>query len=311
MKKRFLDIFRNSKLNQKINYVTFGTFIVAFFLCFVIMLFVFSTREKELAEKNLTETYGRIKYSMEKYMDEIDMSAYTVMYSNWVQQLLASDTFTINSVDRVLQKNASHFLANYSSIYGDIHYILLSEDQYYIMNTTNSRITRNFDIRKQKWYEELIEVNKYRELEESSIMEKAIDKNAVTTYYQIHNIYNMGETVGYFVVNFPYNHFSNISEMISEEEEVLIQTKCGKTVYCSMKSSEEFLQKLSVQSNTITTKKNLMSYEGKVMDGEWTIWILKESPSIIKSMKAHYYIFLIILPVILLCILIYGADRPS
>lgn len=304
MRRRFLNLFQNSKLNQKINYVTFGTFFMAFFVCFIIIMFFFSAREKELAEKSITETYDRIKNRMETYIDEIDMSAYTVMYSNWVQELFVSNTFTANSADRNLQKNAAHFLTNYSSIYGNIHYILLTEDQYYIMNSTNSKIAQKFDIRDQKWYGKLVRENKYRELEDASIMEKDRDKDAVTTYYQIHNINNVKGIIGYFVASLPYEHFSLIAELIGEDEDVLIQTEHGKTVYCSMDSSEEFLQRISAQLNPMTVKKNIMSYDGMVMDGKWKIRILKESPSIINSMKAHYYIFLIILPVILLCTLI-------
>ncbi len=305
MKYHFLDVFRNSKLNKKITYVTFGTFLMAFFVCFIIIVFFFSAREKEQAEKNLTAAYDRIQYSIENYMDEIDMSAYTVMFSNWVQNLLASDTFTADSsVDRTLQKHASHFLTNYSSIYGDIHYILLSEDQFYIMNTTNSRITQGFDIRKQDWYEELIEQKRYREYENASIMAKVTDKDALTTYYRIHNIYNLREAMGYFVVSLPYEQFSLVSEMIGENEDVLIQTASGKTVYCSMEDTEDFIQRLPEQKDTVSVKKNVMSYEGTVMDGQWKIWIIKESPSMMNSMKNHYYIFLIILPVILMCIFI-------
>lgn len=297
MKREILKLYKNLNLNKKIRYTTLVSFFAMFVLCFAVITAFFTYREKELSENRLIDMYERIDARLNHYMDEIDMSAYTVMCSKWVQQLLNETGFSTSAEMQMYRKNASHFLSSYSSMYDNLKCVIFSEDQSYIKSNNSFNVRQGFDIREQEWYGELEKEEKYRELDHSSMLTERVGKDSLTVYYIAKNIYTF-QNIGYFAVNLEYGQFQFVSEMLNENEYVLIRNQNGQTVFSNMEEREELLEKINSENGEISGSSHLRVYEEKVMEDGWTIWLLTENPTVFESVRRHLYIFLIIIPVI-------------
>ncbi|HIU76194.1 MAG TPA: histidine kinase [Candidatus Pelethocola excrementipullorum] len=298
MEKRVWGKFRQINLNKKVMYMTLGAFLLIFALCFLIIAFIFSYRERDQAKEMLLNVYDRIDTRLDKYVGDIDMASYTVMYSKWVQQLLGGNIFTSQAELQSYRRNASHFLSSYSSMNDNLKCFLVSRDHSYVKNNNSYNVRQNFDISNQEWYRTLEENAKYREYGTSEILDKNAGENSMTIYYQVQNIYTF-KPMGVFVVCLEYDRFSFIGEMLNENEYVLIRDQEGNTVYSNMGERMERLGDLEAVQGEIAGDNELMLYREKTMENGWDIWILKENVTLLDSIRNNFYIFLIMIPVAL------------
>jgi hypothetical protein len=85
---KLLERFRRARLKQKITAIVFFTIAVMLLFCFTVFTLATYVSGRRKAEQDLRDSFLRRQERLETYLARIDYTAYTIMFSNWVQQLM-------------------------------------------------------------------------------------------------------------------------------------------------------------------------------------------------------------------------------
>ncbi|MCI9135370.1 MAG: histidine kinase [Lachnospiraceae bacterium] len=303
MLKSLLEEVRKFNLSKKIVMLILGSFLGMFVLCFFLFAFTFSYREQKISREALLETYQRIDSRANSYFKGIDMAAHTVMSSVWVQQLLDENTSSSQKERYNVRSSASGFLSSFSSMYEDLKCLIVMPDGEYVKNNNSYYMSQSYYIPEQEWYPQLQQKGKYRLDGPNDMFARNVHDASVTIYYQVRNIYNF-RPMGFLVINIDYKKFPWLEDIMDSGEQILIRDSRGNIVYTNIDDlGSEWIWE-DMQAGEISGNHQVMVYHDQLMDGTWTIWILKSNIPWLNSVYNNFYVFLLIFPVILIFMLL-------
>lgn len=292
-----LKYLKKMKLNQKLTILMITTFLVVFSSCIVLFALIFLKREEKAIHDKLLGEYHRIEHFADNYTRELDLAAATVMCSTWVQQLYTSADLRTPALIRTDKSNAQRFLSCFASIYEELDCMLVLPNGEYLKNNNSYIIAPGYQISGQSWYPQLMQMEKYRMYGHNGMFIKRISDQSVTTYYVIKSIYNL-KPLGFFVVNVKYDAFRMLPEQLDEGDGLLIADRSGNVV-CTNLSEEKINDFLPEKKGQMTKTIDSARYYDTLMGGEWNIWIVKKRSSLFQSARNNFYMFLLLIPVIL------------
>ncbi|MDR2793656.1 MAG: histidine kinase [Treponema sp.] len=279
-------------LKNKIALINFLTVSIVLAFCFIIFGITIHIQNKNEAERRLRENYGNINNKIVFYIQNLDYIAYTVMYSNWVQQLMVTDK-NASPIEFVqFQRNASHFLSNLAWANENISFVLISQSAM-IWSNNALYYDAHYDIQKQPWFDELIGNKKYIEYGKSELFRNLNDTWSVSFYYPVVSYYNF-MLLGYLVINVTPDNFSaGISEEINTIGWIEVRDKNGNTIYSDIPDGEN------------SSYGKALSFSGPLLDGNLSIDFYARIPrNPFEKLDRWYFFFLLLIPIIAIFIFI-------
>jgi len=185
------------------------------------------------------------------------------------------------------QRYATHFLTNLASVNDDISFVLISGSAMVWSNNT-LRYNLRYDIKKQPWFNELMEKQKHIEYGRSELFSGLGDIWSITLYYPVISYYNFS-LLGYLAINITADKLTFLTNGTSEnwEENVIIYNGENNVIisnYSGRKENEHgwtkftrlFMDNQLIVEIDVRNKVNLLSNLGSL-----TLVFLLLIPSVI------------------------------
>jgi predicted PurR-regulated permease PerM len=164
----FLDKIRRANLRQKLIVLISFTMMVILLYCFMVFVITSYKNSRRDLDNYLRNSYFLKNEQLNSYLSRIDYTAYSIMFSNWVQRLMVIDRVASLAEFQEYQRNVIHFLTSLSSVNDDLSFVLLSGSAM-VWSNNSLHYNLQYDIRKQPWFNELMDRNKYIEYGKSEL----------------------------------------------------------------------------------------------------------------------------------------------
>ncbi|MDR1949470.1 MAG: histidine kinase [Spirochaetaceae bacterium] len=293
-----LNKFRRANLKRKLIVLISFTMMVILLYCF--MVFVITSYKNSRRDLNdyLRSSYSLKEKQLDAYLTRLDYTAYSIMFSNWVQRLMVIDRVVSLAEFQEYQRNVTHFLSSLSSINDDLSFVLLSGSTM-VWSNNRLRYDLQYDITKQPWFNKLTDRNKYIEYGRSELFAGLDDRWSMTFYYPVISYYNFS-LLGYLAINVTGE---NLDFMLAtggndREEWIVLRDRGGNTILSNMPAG----------NGHEITGPGWLSLTEPLMDGQWTIDIfIRNNVNPFSGLGSLNLIFLFLIPIIILFIMIITA----
>ncbi|MDR2607265.1 MAG: histidine kinase [Treponema sp.] len=311
----FLDKIRKANLRQKLIVLISFTVTVILLYCFMVFVITSYKNSRRDLDNYLWNSYFLKKEQLNSYLSRIDYTAYSVMFSNWVQRLMVIDRVASLAEFQEYQRNVIHFLTSLSSVNDDLSFVLLSGSAM-VWSNNSLHYNLQYDIKKQPWFNELADRNKYIEYGKSELFADLGDRWSMTFYYTVISYYNFSP-LGYLAINITGENLnfllSNSNNSLehktgfhtgngdSREEWIVIDDSEGRVILSNMPSTE-------ANDRPFPPGSGWFSLSEALMDGRWTFNVyIRDNVNPFSGLGSLNLIFLLLIPIIILFVMIIAA----
>lgn len=311
----FSDKIRKANLRQKLIVLISFTVTVILLYCFMVFVITSYKNSRRDLDNYLRNSYFLKKEQLNSYLSRIDYTAYSVMFSNWVQRLMVIDRVASLAEFQEYQRNVIHFLSSLSSVNDDLSFVLLS-DSAMVWSNNSLHYNLQYDITKQPWFNELSSRNKYIEYGKSELFAGLGDRWSMTFYYTVISYYNFSP-FGYLAINITGENLNfliaNSNNSIEHktafhagngegrEEWIVIDDREGSTILSNMPPTES-------KDRPFSPGPGWFSLSEPLMDGRWTFNVyIRNNVNPFSGLGSLNLIFLLLIPIIILFVMIIAA----
>jgi hypothetical protein len=206
--------------------------------CFLFFGIAESVSSKRIAKEYVSSLLATKAQSLEDYLRSVDYTAFTIMFSNWVQQLLLSGDNTATVELEMRRQSASHALSSFSSVSDNLSFVLLSpsgvlsgtsgtEGPSMLWSNNTLRYNTRYNIEEENWIHTLRTQRKHTECGASRLFYSVEPKWSITNYYLVTSIYNFAP-IGYFAVNITEDNLRFLTTVDTADTAITISA--GDTV---------------------------------------------------------------------------------
>lgn len=288
--------FRRMSLQKKMVVLITSTVLVVLVFCFVVFSLTISRNIRNREGEYLENSYLQKKESLDEYMHMLDFTAYTIMYSNWAQQLLSIDKTATGVEKQIYYNNATHFLSSLASINNDISFVLLSDDTF-VWNDNTHHYDQSYDIEAQPWYSQLIEDGKYIEYGSSVLFEDISSPWSMTLYYPVKDYYQFS-TIGYLGINITPDKLSFLASS-GINESVMVTDRQGRFITGQLQNSQSPAHSVAeFEEGLAGPGGQHYEYTNTLLDGNWNIRILRSTTTNpLMELGQYSLYFLLLIPI--------------
>jgi two-component system sensor histidine kinase YesM len=296
-----LNMIRRANLQQKLIVLISCTMLGLLLYCFIVFVITSKKNAREDLDAYLRNSYYLRKEQLDSYLARLDYTAYSIMFSNWVQRLMVIDRVASFAEFQEYQRNATHFLSSLSSVNDDLSFVLLS-DSLMVWSNNSLHYNLQYDITKQPWFgeltmHELTARKKYIEYGKSELFADLGSRWSMTLYYPVISYYNFS-LLGYLAVNVTGKNLNFLLADGGREELIKLRDREGNTILSNM--LEEKGPELPAPGWLLLTE--------FLMDGQWAIDIyIRTSANPFSGLGSLNLVFLLLIPIIVLFIMIIMA----
>ncbi|MDR0730834.1 MAG: histidine kinase [Treponema sp.] len=291
-----LKLIRRANLQQKLIVLISCTMLGLLLYCFIVFVITSKKNAREDLDAYLRNSYYLRKEQLDSYLARLDYTAYSIMFSNWVQRLMVIDRVASFAEFQEYQRNATHFLSSLSSVNDDLSFVLLSDS---VMVWSNNSLHYNlqYDITKQPWFGELTDRKKYVEYGKSELFADLGNRWSMTLYYPVISYYNFTR-LGYLAINVTGKNLNFLFEGSGREELITIHDHEGNTI----------LSNIPMGNGLELPAPGWLLLTESLMNGQWTIDIfIRTSANPFSGLGSLNLVFLLLIPIIVLFIMIIMA----
>lgn len=278
-----------ANLKHKITLINLFTISMVLVFCFIVFGITIHVQNKTAVDRRLIENYNDINDRLTRYLRTLDYTAYTVMYSNWVQKFMVVDKTTPITEFVYFQRNASHFLANLAWINENISFVLISKNVL-IWSNYALHYDPHYDIQKQPWFDELIANKKYVEYGGSELFRDLKDTWSITLYYPVTSYYNFA-LLGYLAINVTIDNLALFTQQTGKKsttEWVQLWDENGRIIY-----------------PIVGGRGDEISFSGPLLEGHLFIELYeRRSLNLFEQFDLWYFFFLLLIPIITIFVII-------
>ncbi|MDR1655784.1 MAG: histidine kinase [Treponema sp.] len=304
-----------ANLRQKLIVLISFTMTVILLYCFMVFVITSYKNSRRDLDNYLQNSYFLKKEQLNSYLSRIDYTAYSVMFSNWVQRLMVIDRVASLAEFQEYQRNVIHFLTSLSSVNDDLSFVLLSGSAM-VWSNNSLHYNLQYDITKQPWFNELKDRNKYIEYGKSELFAGLGDQWSMTFYYTVISYYNFSP-LGYLAINITGANLNfllaNLKNPIeqktgfhagygdSREEWIALHDREGNIILSNMPSAE-------IKERGFPSGPGWLSLSETLMDGRWTFNVyIRSNVNPFSGLGSLNLIFLFLIPIIILFVMIITA----
>jgi two-component system, sensor histidine kinase YesM len=307
--RKALENFRGANLRKKLIVLISFSMAAVLVYSFVVLFVTSYANTRKDTEEYLQSSLALKKRQLASYLSRLDYTAYSIMFSNWVQRLMVIDRTASKAEFQDYQKNVMHFLSSLSTINDDLSFVLIS-DGATLWSNNNIRHDQKYDIRKQPWFNELREKKKYIEYGRSVLFSGLNDRWSMTIYYTVTSYFNFS-FLGYLAINVTADNLNFLmpDSATNARDLVRIRDSKGRTILSNVPPSLETDLAARLPSGMgMARRGGWYSLTDTLMDGLWTIRIFrKQSPNPFVSLGNMNLIFLLPIPISILFIMSIAA----
>jgi two-component system, sensor histidine kinase YesM len=304
-----LQRFKNASLKRKLIALISLSMAVVLLYCLAVFVVANRANTRKETEEYLQSNLVLKKRQLASYLSRLDYTAYSIMFSNWVQRLMVIDQTASRAEFQEYQKNVTHFLSSLATVSDDLSFVLIS-DGAMVWSNNNLRYDLRYDITKQPWFDELSRNKKYIEYGKSTLFSCLRDRWSMTIYYTVTSYYNFSP-LGYLAINVTADHLGFLmpGEEASARDFVRVSDKEGRTIISNLpRAIERELSERLPPVLGMARNKGWYSLSDTLMDGRWTIRMLRrQSTNPFVGLGKLNLVFLLLIPIVVLFIMIIAA----
>ncbi|MDR1558965.1 MAG: cache domain-containing protein [Clostridiales bacterium] len=202
------------RLKYKVILLVVCIFLVVALACLIVFFSIIRRVSRNNAEWYALSACQRLTSGIDSYFQVLDSAAYTVIYSNWLQEYFQTHD-TENSLELYTkERNVSHFFSSVSQIYNDIGIIAFDIDGRFV-TTPNMRLAGiNQDFEPEKIFPLLDRDKRLIDFGDSKdYLQNKPNTPAVSVYYELKDYHRLFRR-GILVFHIPQ---SNIYSLLQEE----------------------------------------------------------------------------------------------
>ena len=149
-KNRLLNYILKMRLTKKIIGFLGAVFLVNFVISLIIFQISFVSGNRKEMLTYADRTAEQVKVSLNQYFKDTDYTAYSIIASNWMQELLGRQ-YEHNTADYQNRwDNAKYFLSTLSQVNGDMGIAVYGNNGTFL-STDQLKFNHSYDITKEKW----------------------------------------------------------------------------------------------------------------------------------------------------------------
>lgn len=201
-KNNLLNYILKMQLTKKIIGFLGMVFLVNFIICLIIFQISFISSNKKEMLVYADRTAEQVKVSMNQYFKDVNYTAYSIIASNWMQELL-NRHYDHNTADYQNRcDNAMYFLSTLSQVNGDMGIVVYGNNSTFI-STDHLKYNSSYDITKETWYSSLLENRRYAQWGQNpDYLIKDSGSEYFSFYYVITDNFHF-QNLGYLVLMIP------------------------------------------------------------------------------------------------------------
>ena len=273
---------RSINLEHKLFLIIFSTIAVLLLFCLSVIAYSDAANDRRDKETALYNYFIQSQEQLERYFNQIDFLAYTVMFSSWVQQLIENSSAARPDL-LLYQVNVNRFLKSLAIMNNDVSMVLLTDhEMVYSENPLYS--DPRYDITAEPWFSELLQNKKHIEYGTGgrSLFGEFAENWSMTLFYVVINIRTFNR-IGYFVINIPLEKFDFLLNDV-QYDTIEINDTNGNLIYGG-----------SSGNYTGSNGYNRIFYENSLLDGNWNVRLFRYLKGFSIAEIKNYYLFLLLL----------------
>jgi hypothetical protein len=267
-----------------INLISVGAIVLFCLIFFGVAGYISNRRNTEEAVRAGLQQRTQ---AADELLSALDWTAYTVMFSNWVQQLLLLPDNAPHGMEVAYRQNASHFLSSFASVNGDVSFVLLRGDREMLWSNNSLRYNTRYRVEDEDWFPDLEREKKWTVYGNNGLFPAQGDTWSFTRYYVVTSVYNFAP-LGYLAIHADVEHLWFLIRQQSEDEEIVVTAGDVPVI-----SSDARLDGSS--SSTIGDS---YSQSASLLDGQLTLTITKRFPRF-TNLGSYTLFFILLIPIIL------------
>jgi two-component system sensor histidine kinase YesM len=248
----------------------------------------------------LRDSFLRRQERLETYLARIDYTAYTIMFSNWVQQLMTLGRIVSRAEFQHYQQNASHFLSSLENVSDNVSFVLISVDNSdsggdggsaipMLWSNNTFRYNSQYRVEKQPWFEQLCREHKYIEYGHSELFAAQGDAWSMTLYYLMTNYYNFSP-IGYLAINVTAEKLRFLVADNARREYIMVSDRAERVI-CA--------------TETDAAPHDYLSYAASILDENAVMRIFRHAPlNPFAGLGTYNLFFLLLIPIMAIFALI-------
>lgn len=282
---------RKASLRKKLVFLISFTMLVILFYCLMIFLVISYKNNKRDTEEYLRNSYYRKRDLLVDYLSRLDHTAYSIIFSNWVQRFMYFNQISSNAEFQEYQRSVTHFLTSLASTNDELSFVVISENAM-VWSNNSLHYDTGYNIKNQPWYNELMEKQKYIENGKSELFAGIGDTWSMTMYYPIISYFNFSH-LGFLALNITREKLEFLVRDISEgrEEKVSIYDSRGNLIVSSNGSAGNKREPARRSGYSV--------FSAELMGGEWIIDIeIRHLNNPFAGLGSLNLVFLLLIPII-------------
>lgn len=299
LQKIFLHL-RKLNLHKKLMLIMVAMCSLVFLTCYIVFSSINQQNIRAAVQNKLEDTYRQKSNEFKNYIENIDYIAYTVMYSNWLQDLLNKRYANMPVDAENTRLNANHFLSSLSSINNDLRFVLFSSGKVLAQNHANISVRYGYKVENEPWYNEMVENGKYVKYEIPHNVYYNAVQPMLTFFYPVRNNYSR-QVTGCLMISIPFEVLQNFEKVYTDQYKVRITDANGIPIISDMAPVTSFT------GEGFFSVGDLRGYRGSLALDGWYLEVLQTNVSFqILGVQPYHILFLLMIPVALFCLLVTG-----
>ncbi|NLM28163.1 MAG: histidine kinase [Clostridiaceae bacterium] len=267
---------------------------------------------KNIEEYSIDINNNKIKL-IENYFSDMDMLAYTIGYSNWIQQAIIQREF-INIYERYqVEKNTKHFLNCMSQINDGIGIMIVSKENVKYTNSGFGELNQSYSMENEYWYNEFSEHG--RVIEPDSAQNYLLSKDrypSVSLIYSFKNYLSL-EIIGTLVFDINKSKFDELLASDMHQYNTVVLDKHNRFVYKDI-DVENLIEVFTSNINTEKNETKVIYHSiggsmyiiagGSVDNTGWKIYSIFPYSQVEKEMMDSWKVIIVaMIPVLILLVM--------
>lgn len=292
--------FRKLSLHKKLLFIMITMCFLVFLICYIVFSSINQQNIKAAIQNKLEDAYYQKSSEFQKYLEDVDYIAYTVMYSNWAQELLSTRYANKPVEAEETRSNANHFLSSLSSINNDIRFILFSSGKVLAQNHASLSVRYEYRVENEPWYSEMIENGKYVIYEIPNDIYYNAEQPMLMVFYPVISNYNR-QVTGCLMINIRAEVFHDFEKVYTDQYEIRLTDAEGAPVIPDAEPLSSFA------GEGFFSVGDLRGYRGPLtFDGWYLEAVQTGAPFRATDIQSYHMLLLLMIPVALFCLVITG-----
>ncbi len=285
-------------IRKKLIFILITTCLIVFLICYAVFSSINQQNIKSKIQSDLKDTYSQNSKEFQNYLNGLDNIAYTVIYSNWAQDLLSTRYANMPVEAEKTRGNINHFLSSLSSINDDIRFILFASGRVVTQNHAYLSVRYEYNVEEEPWYGDMVDSGRYILYDTPHNIYYNADQPMLMIFYPVRSNYTR-QIIGCLMLSVPPRVLAGFETVYTNQYEARLTDSQGSPLIPSSGILSSF------SGEGFFFAENLQGYRGPLALEGWYLEVLQTGVAG-DAETPNQMLLLLMIPVILFCLVIAG-----